>query len=514
MKTKRFLLPAIFMSLLLSPLWAQPDDAAHIEWQSKIPRVVYPDANLVKLYEEAWRIAADRVRLGPEGTPASPYLDENCYEDQIWIWDTSFMVLFARYCPAAYPGVQSLYNLYRPILDSVPTPLRIHLRDNPPLPAWCEYENYVMTADTAHLNDILLRHRYLQRYFDYFNSVPKGSQLATVSPQAIYRGVVHDKEGRLMGFTWTGGASGMDNTPRGRDAGGQDKIMWVDAISQQALAALNIGKLLSLKGEKKEARHWQAVYKELSATINRYYWDEKEGCYFDVDTATLQPCRVLTLASYWPMMAGVASRAQAARMVEHLNDSTLLGGPFPWTTLSRSDKDYNAATGDYWRGGIWLPTAYMGTKALERYGYYHLADELAMKLLQQMWRTYRDVEPHTIWECYNPNANLPSTEHGHQARPDFCGWSALGPISLFIENVMGFRTFDGLHNRVIWNLKEQNGTHGIRGMHFGSIVTDIVYNRATRSVEVMSNHPYRLVINGKIYKIKSGKNKIEMRRAL
>ncbi|MCM1372396.1 MAG: hypothetical protein NC113_07100 [Bacteroides sp.] len=30
-----------------------------------------------------------------------------------------------------------------------------------------------------------------------------------------------------------------------------------------------------------------------------------------------------------------------------------------------------------------------------------------------------------------------STTHGRRVRPDFCAWSALGPISLFIENIMG-----------------------------------------------------------------------------
>ncbi len=138
----------ITLLLCLFPAWAwaqKPSDAANPDWQKEIPRVVFPDKALVELYEKTWEIAADRVRIGPEGLPASPYLDENCYDNQIWIWDACFMVMFSRYAPAAYPGKQTLYNLYLPIHEHVPTPLRIHLRDNPPLFAWIEYYNYPAT---------------------------------------------------------------------------------------------------------------------------------------------------------------------------------------------------------------------------------------------------------------------------------------------------------------------------------------------------------------------------------
>ena len=62
-----------------------PPDAVVPDWRSEVPIAVHPDTSLVKLYERAWEIASGRVRRGPEGMVASPYLDENCYDDQIWI---------------------------------------------------------------------------------------------------------------------------------------------------------------------------------------------------------------------------------------------------------------------------------------------------------------------------------------------------------------------------------------------------------------------------------------------
>jgi len=49
--------------------------------------------------------------------------------------------------------------------------LRIHISDNPPLFAWAEYSYALMTGDKKHLEDLLLNKRYLQKHFDFFNSL-------------------------------------------------------------------------------------------------------------------------------------------------------------------------------------------------------------------------------------------------------------------------------------------------------------------------------------------------------
>lgn len=483
-----------------------PPDAVRPDWKSEVPLAVHPDTGLVSLYYKTWELAAGRVRRGPEGLPASPYLDENCYDDQIWIWDTCFMTLFSKYAPKAYPGKETLLNCYVPIHDHVRTPLLIHLRDNPPLFAWAELENYQFLGDTAQTTLVLERKRYLQRHFDYFNSVPKGDVDTTVSPayNPIHRDVVRGPEGQIIGYTWTGNGSGMDNTVRGRGAGGWDSILWVDAISQQALSALSIARLLRLTGRSGEAELWQARYDTLRATINRFYWDEEAGCYFDISRRTLKPCRVLSVASFWPLLAEVASPAQAERMLRWVRNGKWLGGTRPWNSLSRSDPDFNGLTGDYWRGSVWLPTAYMGTKALEKYGYYALADTLAERVVRHQLRTYEQYAPHTIWECYNPSADEPSTEWGHRVRPDFCGWSALGPISLFIENIMGFRHADAPQRTLTWTVKRSNGTHGLRRLRWGDVEADILYQAPAQRIEVKANRPFTLIANDRRIRVKAG----------
>lgn len=497
---RRFLfLFGLWLALSAAAQWDTiPPDAAIPDWQPVVPEIIHPDSSLVRLYYKAWETAAGRVRRGPEGMVASPYLDENCYDDQIWIWDSAFMVMFSKYAPGVFPGRETLLNLYAPIHDGTPSPLRIHLRDNPPIFAWVEHENRLFSGIPARLD-------YLKKHYHYFNSLQKGERDERVSPNPIFLTVHRDSLGRADGYTWNGNGSGMDNTPRGRDCGGWQGIRWVDAICQQALSALRIARLCRLDGDETQANIWNAEYQRLKDIVNSRYWDDSEGFYFDIDLTTGKPSRVMTLASLWAMMAEIPDSARAARMAKKVSDPKYFGGLRPWNSVARTDADFDSISGNYWRGGIWLPMAYMGTKALENYGYYELADSLAANIVNLQKRVFENYSPHTIWETYSPVADAPSTEHGHVVRQEFCGWSALGPISLTIENILGFRHVDADSHTVYWSLRTESGTHGLRNFRFGDVVADIIYNADSGQVEVTSNKPLRLVVNNIPHELKPGK---------
>ena len=257
---------------------------------------------------------------------------------------------------------------------------------------------------------------------------------------------------------------------------------------------------------------WRARYDSIRKVVNDLYWDDADGFYYDISVRDHKPCRIKTVASFWPMLAGIPTQKQAERMLKYLRSEAYMGGTYPWNSLSRDDPAYDGRTGEYWRGGVWLPTAYMGTKALERYGFYGLADTLATRLVQQQKCTYYQYAPHTIWETYSPVADLPSTEYGKRVRPDFCGWSALGPISLFIENVMGFRSVNALDKTIRWDIKACNGRHGLRNLRFGSIVCNLVYNPTSHCVEASTNEPFTLVANGQKIKVKRGEGIYKVRK--
>ena len=79
-------------------------------------------------------------------------MDEACYDDVIWIWDPCFMTLFNKYAVNDYfSGVANLNNFYYPLYDNVASSQSIWFPDSPYLFAWVEWENYLVSGDTDHV---------------------------------------------------------------------------------------------------------------------------------------------------------------------------------------------------------------------------------------------------------------------------------------------------------------------------------------------------------------------------
>ena len=505
-------------------------DLSNPNWKQELPVPVYDEhPEYIDFYWVAWKLAHDHI-MPIEGMPQTPYMDEGFVNTDIWIWDTCFMLFFCKYAPNIFPGVESLNNFYQPLYDGVPLPmvicnapedwigfkhgeltqLYIHISDNPPLFAWAEYSYALMTGDREHLKDLLLKKQYLQKHFAFLENLKepgfKGKYIRNVSC------LVKQENG----YFWEGGRSGMDNTPRGRtgvhaeaERPNNPRMLWVDAIAQQGLVALCIAKIARLIGQKEMAEEWMETYARIRDKVNRYYWDDKDGMYYDVNVDTMDFMKCLTPASFWPVLAEMASPEQVSRMCDKLRDPEKLGGAVPWVTLSRDDPDFNGETGNYWRGSVWLPTAYMGIKGLENYGEFKLAHDTACRILAHMVKTYQEYEPHTVWECYNPNKPLPAQHLKNRVRPDFCGWSALGPLALFLENVIGIYKADAFDNRVFWALPEKiQGKIGIRNYSFGDTVTDLIVENG--KLFTVSNLPYTLEIKGKSISVPAGKQEIDL----
>lgn len=462
--------------------------------RSRLPEPVFDEnPGYIDFYWRAWEHAWDHVVQKP-GAPASPYIDEAFDPDTIWIWDTCFMVHFCKYAPDLFPGIQSFDNFYKPLHEGIASPLKIHHPDNPPLFAWIEDEYLRFTGDTSRVRTVL---PYLKAHFSFIENARAGATLAgTNCPLFAQR--------EPDGYRWSGVASGMDNTPRGRED--YDSILWFDLLAQQALAARRIAALARRMPDSRAAEEFERKFVELKQLANRLYWNDQDGIYHDISIVdpALQ-VRVKTPAAYWGMLAGFCEPEQAARLAALAADPHIgFGGPIPWPTVTPDDPDFHP-DGFYWQGGVWLPTAYMATCALREAGYGQIGDQLAERLLEHMFQTWTSYSPSTIWEAYSPTKPEPATDKaefaGQRVRPDFCGWSALGPISLFIESVIGIHSVDALSRTVHWHL-HRNTRHGIKRLKFGDIETSLIYADGTCTVE--STGSYTLILNGSEHAVNTG----------
>ncbi|MGL5683041.1 MAG: MGH1-like glycoside hydrolase domain-containing protein [Marinifilaceae bacterium] len=498
---KIFVYWVTFLSLLIiNPISsvAQTDTIHHFD-QQKLPAPFSDDyPHFEELYYTAWSIAQKHIQYNAV-MPQPLFIDEAFCKINDWIWDTNFMLMYWRYAYHLGPWILTNNNFYGPIHNQEKTAGKIHIPDNPPMFAWTENLYNHMSGDKEHLNTLLLQKQYLQRHFHWFDTITPGQSIAGSAITCLQR---NDK-----GYFWEGGRSGMDNTPRGRtyeavkeDRPNNPNMLWIDAIAQQALTANQISILYTKLGNKKEANQWQHKHDSIASIINKLYWDSEDGFYYDIDNRDNKKIKVATPASYWVLLAGAASKKQAKLMAQKAASATWFGASIPFTTLRPNDSNYSS-DGDYWRGALWLPTAYMSIKALDRYNYRDITHNAAIKIINHQYKTYKEFTPHTIWECYSPTEAKPSFRHDHQSyvRPDFCGWSALGPISLFIENVLGFYDIDAWNNTIKWD-KRLTKPHGIRNLHFGDITTDIVWDG--KEVIATANKPYTLLVNGKKIKVK------------
>ena len=465
-----------------------------------VPEIIFDERpDFVKLYYKAWELAADHVKTLP-GLPVERYMDEGANDALIWIWDTCFMVHFCKYAPDFFPGIQSLDNFYLPMYDGMKSVCKIHHTDNPPLFAWIEYEYYRFTGDKSRIHRNLVEKKYLQKHFDYLEN----KCFTGLCPEFSSSFVTWQK--MENGYFWSGCPSGMDNTPRGN---GHYNIYWVDALAQMALSALYISRLADEIGESRISNEYQDKYREKCVLLNRLYFDEEDGSYYDIAIHRPWHSKVLTPASFWPLMAEAATPERAERQIKTLLDPMKLGGKVAVPSVSRSHMEF-CADGRYWKGSVWLPTSYMVTKSLEKYGKYDLAADVAFSTINHMAKTYENFFPQTIWECYSPTEYKPATNRRQDCycRPDFCGWSALGPISMMIENILGFHRADAVTKRLDFHCRRQNFRYGIKRLKFGTVSCDIIVENGV--LECETNEQFTLCIDGKDHTMSPGRNSLKL----
>ena len=497
------------------------------DWERYIPKPVCEEfPQYSDFYKTAWTLAREHVKY-IDGMPQNPYMDEGFCDTQVWIWDTCFMSLFCKFAQEAFPGVETFKNFYAVLYDGkmLPTVLptgkeplwtgakpnepfhiKVHIADNPPLFAWAEYENALYHGDKAYIKELLYEKKSLQRHYDWLENLHEKVKIPNVHCGTCW--IAEE-----FGYKWEGGRSGMDNTPRGRagetsqeERPSSPNMYWLDAICQQALSAKCISRLFELVGDGENAKLWEKKFLAKKQIVNTMYWDNEDKFYYDIDCKDKHFYKVQTIASYWALTANIADKAQAEALVRHIQNENEFGGDIPLVSLSRSDGDFKE-NGKYWRGALWLPTAYASLKGLAEYGYYKEAQVLAYNLFKHMLATYKNYEPHTIWECYSPCKCEPATTTDGQkiVRPDFCGWSALGPISIYLEFVLGFHTVNAFENRVEWEKPDCfKGKIGVKNLRFGNIITDIIAD-GTRCT-VTANESYTLKVNGLEFNVVTGEN--------
>ncbi len=467
----------------------QPVLVSHPEW--------------VELYHYAWERAAAHIGYSRGRFHMDAAWDPGCNFQ--WVWDTCFMALYCRYSGGEYPGVESLDNFYELQradgyismtydMDTgvEPWPDRI----NPPLFAWVEWDHYLITGDASRFTRAVAAIEKFMGWIDANRrNQPHRKQRAADGPP---EGRGESEDVYSLYYFEDGGSSGMDDSPRAprlHEAG--QMFDWVDLSSQMVLSFRMLARMQAVLGNRMKSEHWEARACELGDLINSELWAEKTKFYHD----RYVPKNFLghkTVAGFWPMVAGFCPPDRVEALVAHLLDKREFNRPTPIPTLSADDVNYSPQ-GRYWLGGVWAPTNYMITRGLVVAGYGDLAHDIACRYLGVLAQTYATVEPHALWEAYSPEESKPGLEAytEKRVRPDYVGWTGLGPIAMLIENVLGLEVC-APERRVTWDIRllEQ---HGIRNLSIGDGKIDLVCaarfgKDSPATVELCSTIPCAVVL--------------------
>ncbi len=212
--------------------------------------------------------------------------------------------------------------------------------------------------------------------------------------------------------------SGMDNQFSRAGTFNAFKYEGVD-LACYLYRELEAMKVLAEQLNKQEdQQYYQEQIDQLANNINKYFWDEEEGFYFDRNEQNGELVKVKSVAGFLPLFIGVASKEQADRLVdEHLLNPEEFWIKYPIPAYSKTEPDFEPTAQDHgcnWRGTTWIPTNYMVFHGLIKYGYHSIAKQLCEKTFELVFEKNKSTR-----EYYNG-----LTGEGYGLDP-FWGWSTL-----------------------------------------------------------------------------------------
>ncbi|NMC04223.1 MAG: hypothetical protein GYA24_03380 [Candidatus Lokiarchaeota archaeon] len=322
-----------------------------------------------------------------------------------WDWDTALISLVWQMLDASIAQeliVTYLTGAINPngMVSHMYGPVGKSGYSQPPLLAWASWRIYQQTGDRAFLDRV---YPLLDREFMYWLSSrdPDGN--------GVYSWLHRDE-------------SGLDDTPalpvNPSNTDAFDLTAWL------ALDAEVLGSMALETGNPARASYYASQRARLIAAVQDVCWDEGAGFFYNIDKETRRPIRVKTVTGFLALLAGIATGAQAARLVtEHLTNASEFWTPYPVPSTAANEP---AFTNVYWRGPVWINMNYFTILGLQRYNFTAEARFLAARTLNMTAAVYLDRG--YLYEYYNPMTGHVTdvfNPGGGSPAENFVGWSGL-----------------------------------------------------------------------------------------
>lgn len=382
------------------------------------------DVQIARDYVRNYWTKLERYHPKDEGSligVPKPYLVPSYAEghefdyDELFYWDSYFMVqgLLDEEHKALNMGILddlfSIFKRYKIIPNSSQTYMTS--RSQPPF----------LTSFIFDLYDAYkLDHKWLKEAIEVAKQEYETVWMGTRKPNArqVYQGL-----SRYYDFNYLHDIaeteSGWDMTPRfGRKA---LNYLPVDLNALLYKYETDFARAARIFDNKREAAKWEQQAADRKEKVNKLMWDQGRGIFYDYNYVKEKRGNVSSLASYYPMWAGMVDGRQAQEMVKALRRFEQKGG------LATTD---SLPLGQYVPGSMptqwaypngWAPLHFMVVKGLQRYGYHQDARRVAMKWMRTNLQWFNE---HGVFlEKYNVvSPEKPPVKGVYPAQTGF-GWT-------------------------------------------------------------------------------------------
>jgi alpha,alpha-trehalase len=176
-----------------------------------------------------------------------------------------------------------------------------------------------------------------------------------------------------------------------------------------------------LINDKAATTKWEEAAETRKQIMNVLMWDRLRGMYYDYNYVKKRRGGVSSLATFFPMWAGMVDDKQAATLVKALRRFENKGGLATTDALPLGQYVLGSMPTQWAYPNGWAPLQYVTIKALERYGYHEDAARIAGKWLKSNLSWYQS---HGVFlEKYNVvNPEKPPVKGVYPSQTGF-GWT-------------------------------------------------------------------------------------------
>ena len=169
-----------------------------------------------------------------------------------------------------------------------------------------------------------------------------------------------------------------------------------------------------LLGHTQDARNWRLKAAERRKRMIQYFWDAGRGLFLDYNFVTGKRSTYEYATTFYPLWAGLASKAEARAIAGNLKLFEQAGG----IAMSRIETQ---AQWDFPYG--WAPIQLLAAEGLRRYGYNREADRISRSFLSMVLENFK--RDHTIREKYNvvTRSSETSVVEGYAQNVTGFGWT-------------------------------------------------------------------------------------------